>query len=79
MEMDGRVEQAGPGPAREAREGLFLPHKDISLVKRSLPGGNPPEVTVPSRQARHGARGSARLLRKDIMITGTLDAQTIRR
>ena len=33
------MERAEPGPAREAREGLFLPLEDTRLVKRYLPSG----------------------------------------
>ena len=41
MEMGAHMERAGPSPAREAREGLFLPLEDTRLVKDIYLAGNP--------------------------------------
>ena len=61
------MERVGPSPAREAREGLFLPLKDTRLVKRSLPGGKSRRLW--RLAARLGAEPEgARLPCKNIMI-----------
>ena len=36
-EVGTHMERAGPDPAREAREGCFLPLEDTRLIKISLP------------------------------------------
>ena len=40
-EVGAHMERAGPDPARESREGRFLPHEDTRLVKKIYQAENP--------------------------------------
>ena len=40
-EVGTHMERAGPDPARESREGRFLPHEDTRLVKKIYQAENP--------------------------------------